>query len=91
MILQVLVTMKYKLTKSNEIMGKAKFTSIQIVDAILAAEAGKKVGHICRELGVSSSTFYNWRNHKDNHLELALTQIDQHSDELIKIRLQQSF
>lgn len=83
--------MKYKLTKSNTIMGKAKFTSIQIVDAILAAEAGKKVGHICRELGVSSSTFYNWRNHKNNHLEQALSQIDQHSDELIQIRLQQSY
>ncbi len=86
-----LVKMKYKLTKHNVIMGKAKFTSIQIVDAILAAEAGKKVGHICRELGVSSSTFYNWRNHKDNHIELALSQIDQFSDELIQARLQQSY
>ena len=72
-------------------MGKAKFTSIQIVDAILAVEAGKKVGHICRELGVSSSTFYNWRNHKDNHIELALTQIDQHSEALIKTKQQQSY
>jgi putative transposase len=89
--LHELVKMKYKLTKHNVIMGKAKFTSIQIVDAILAAEAGKKVGHICRELGVSSSTFYNWRNHKDNHIELALSQIDQFSDELIQARLQQSY
>jgi putative transposase len=83
--------MKYKLTKSNTDMGKAKFTSIQIVDAILAAEAGKKVGQICRELGVSSSTFYNWRNNKDNHLELALSQMEQFSDELIQTRLQQSY
>ena len=64
-------------------MGKAKFTSSQIVDAILAAESGKKVADICRELGVSSSTFYNWRSHKDNHLEQAVIKLEEDTDHLV--------
>ena len=79
----MLATMKYKLTKYNKHMGKAKFTSSQIVGAILAAESGKKVADICRELGVSSSTFYNWRSHKDNHLEQAVIKLEEDSGHLV--------
>ncbi len=33
----------------------------QIVYALRQAEAGKKVGEICRELGVSAQAFYSWK------------------------------
>ena len=33
----------------------------QIVYALRQAEAGKKVGDICREMGVSQPAFYSWR------------------------------
>jgi putative transposase len=33
----------------------------QIVYALRQAEAGKKVGDTCREMGVSQQAFYSWR------------------------------
>jgi putative transposase len=33
----------------------------QIIRALREAEAGKKVGDICREFGVSQQAFYGWR------------------------------
>lgn len=33
----------------------------QIVYALRQAEAGKKVGDICREMGVSQQAFYSWK------------------------------
>lgn len=42
-------------------MKKSRFTETQIVKAIKAHEAGKKLEDLCRELGVSSVTFYKWK------------------------------
>lgn len=42
-------------------MKKSKFTETQIIKALKENEAGRKVDDICRELGVSSATFYKWR------------------------------
>lgn len=33
----------------------------QIVYALRQADAGKKVGDICREMGVSEQAFYSWK------------------------------
>jgi putative transposase len=33
----------------------------QIVYALRQADAGKKVGDICREMGVSQQAFYGWK------------------------------
>jgi len=33
----------------------------KILYALRQVEAGKKVGDICREMGVSQQTFYTWR------------------------------
>jgi putative transposase len=33
----------------------------QIVYALRQVEAGKKVGEICREMGVSAQAFYRWK------------------------------
>ncbi|KVT72526.1 Hin recombinase [Burkholderia ubonensis] len=42
-------------------MKTSKFTEEQIAFALKRAELGTKVGEICRKLGISEATFYNWK------------------------------
>lgn len=41
---------------------KKRFTEEQIIKAIKQHEAGTKVEELCRQLGISNGTFYNWRS-----------------------------
>lgn len=41
---------------------KKRYTEEQIIKAIKDHEAGVKVDDICRRLGISTRTFYNWRS-----------------------------
>lgn len=41
---------------------KKRYTEEQTIKAIKQNEAGAKVEDICRDLGISSATFYNWRS-----------------------------
>jgi len=43
-------------------MRKSKFSESKIVALPKEAEAGRKVSEICREHGISSATFYQWRS-----------------------------
>lgn len=43
-------------------MKKSRFTDSQIIEAIKRVEAGLVVPELCRELGISSATFYKWRS-----------------------------
>lgn len=42
-------------------MKKSRFTETQIVKAIKEHESGRKAEELCRELGISSVTFYKWK------------------------------
>ena len=42
-------------------MKKSKFTDSQIMEALKRAEAGLAVSELCRDMGISSATFYKWR------------------------------
>ena len=42
-------------------MKKSKFTDSQIMETLKRAESGLAVPEICRDLGISSATFYKWR------------------------------
>jgi putative transposase len=42
-------------------MKKSKFTEAQIVFAIKQSETGIAVTEVCRKMGVSEATFYNWK------------------------------
>ena len=42
-------------------MKKSRFTDSQIMAALKRVEAGLLVPEICRELGISTATFYKWR------------------------------
>ena len=43
-------------------MKKSRFTDSQIIDALKRVEAGLAVPDLCRELGISTATFYKWRS-----------------------------
>ena len=41
---------------------KKRYTDEQIIKAIKKHKAGAKAEDICRDLGISNGTFYNWRS-----------------------------
>jgi putative transposase len=41
-------------------MKKSKFTESQIVFALKQAETGTRIDEVCRKMGISEATFYNW-------------------------------
>ena len=42
-------------------MKRSKFTDSQIIEALKRVDSGLAVPEICRELGISTATFYKWR------------------------------
>lgn len=42
-------------------MKTSKFTVEQITGALRRVEAGTVVGEVCRELGITETTFYRWK------------------------------
>jgi putative transposase len=42
-------------------MKRSKFTDSQIMDALKRVDVGLAVPEVCRELGISTVTFYKWR------------------------------
>ncbi|WP_375585647.1 transposase [Cyclobacterium xiamenense] len=43
-------------------MKKSKFSEEQVIKILKLQEDGHKVEDICRKYGISSATFYSWRN-----------------------------
>ncbi len=41
-------------------MKKTKFTEAQIVFALRQADTGVTVTEVCRKMGISEATYYNW-------------------------------
>jgi putative transposase len=42
-------------------MKTSKFTEAQSIYALRQAEGGTKVAEVCRKMGISEATFYNWK------------------------------
>lgn len=42
-------------------MKKSKYTDEQIAFALKQADLGTSVDEVCRKMGISDATFYNWR------------------------------
>lgn len=43
-------------------MKKTRFTETQIVSALKRQEGGISTKEVCRDLGISEATFYNWKS-----------------------------
>jgi putative transposase len=43
-------------------MKKTRFTETQIVKAIQEEASGRNANDICRDMGISRATFYNWKS-----------------------------
>lgn len=43
-------------------MRKSRFTESQIVQTLKPVEGGRKVKDVCRELGISEATYYQWKS-----------------------------
>lgn len=42
-------------------MKKSRYTESQVTYALQQADTGMPVSDVCRSLGISEATFYNWR------------------------------
>ncbi len=42
-------------------MKKSRFTEEKIIEILKLHAAGKKVGELCRQSGISQATLYNWK------------------------------
>ncbi|CNH61227.1 transposase [Yersinia thracica] len=42
-------------------MKKSRYTEEQIAFALKQAETGTRVEEVCRKMGISEATFYNWK------------------------------
>ena len=42
-------------------MKKTKYSEEQIAFALRQAETGTRVSEVCRKMGISEATFYNWK------------------------------
>lgn len=42
-------------------MKRSKFTDEQICFALKMVDTGTKVSEVCRKMGISDATFYNWK------------------------------
>lgn len=67
-------------------MKRSKFSEEQVAFALRQAEAGTAVADVCRQLGVSEATFYQWRK-KYAHLGVSeLRRIRQLEDENTRLK-----
>lgn len=69
-------------------MKQKRFTEVQIIAALKEHEAGVKVDDLCRRIGISNGTFYNWRS-KYGGLEVnearRLRELEQENNKLKKL------
>ena len=67
-------------------MKKSRFTEEQIAYALKQAELGTAVGEICRKMGVSEATFYNWKKKYGGLGPSELKRLRQLEEENLKIK-----
>lgn len=53
--------MIFMLSMGGHVVKKSRFTEEQIAFALKQAEVGTPVEEVCRKMGISDATFYNWR------------------------------
>lgn len=67
-------------------MKKSKFTEEQIAYALKQAELGTPVAEVCRKVGISDATFYNWRTKYGGLSPSELRRLKQLEEENAKLK-----
>lgn len=67
-------------------MKKTKFTEQQIVFALKQAETGTRVEEVCRKMGISEATFYNWKKKYGGLGVNELRQLKQLQEENVRLK-----
>ncbi|KVN35034.1 Hin recombinase [Burkholderia pyrrocinia] len=67
-------------------MKKSKFTEEQIAYALKHAELGTPVAEVCRKMGISDATFYNWRTKYGGLSPSELRRLKQLEEENAKLK-----
>ena len=67
-------------------MKRSKFTEQQIAFALKQAELGTPVEEVCRKMGISDATFYNWKKKYGGLGSSELRRLKQLEEENIKLK-----
>ena len=67
-------------------MKRSKFTEQQIMFALKQAETGVAVAEVCRKMGISEATFYNWKKKYDGLGAVELRRLRQMEDENARLK-----
>ncbi len=67
-------------------MKRSKFTEQQIVFALKQAETGVTVSEVCRKLGISEATFYNWKKKYEGLGAAELRRLRQLEEENLRLK-----
>ena len=69
-------------------MKKSRYTEPQIIEVLKDVDAGRKVEEVCRQHGISSATYYNWKS-KYGGMEASdvkrLKELEEENDKLKKM------
>lgn len=67
-------------------MKKTRYTEEQIAFALKQAETGTRVEEVCRKIGISEATFYNWKS-KYGGIEAAdIKWLKEPEDEIVRLK-----
>jgi putative transposase len=67
-------------------MKKSKFTVEPILSALKQADAGQLVPDVCRQMGISEATFYNWKKRYGDLGLLEVRELRQLRDENARLK-----
>ena len=67
-------------------MKKSRYTEEQIAYALKQAELGAPVAEVCRKMGISEATFYNWRTKYGGLAPSELKRLKQLEEENTKLK-----
>ena len=73
-------------------MKRSKFSDSQIMESLKRVEAGLPVPELCRDVGISTATFYKWRakfGGMDTSMMARLKELEEENRRLKKIYIEE--
>jgi len=67
-------------------MKASKFSEAQIAFVLKQAEDGTAIGEVCRKVGISEATFYNWRKRYAGLMPSEVKRLRQLEEENAKLK-----